>query len=158
MRRLITVIRGHRHLPACVKFSTSYFTKIVSLNSLPFQTHSQNCEKRVWASSCLSVRPHGTIRLQKKNLTEFYIWVFFEKTVQKIQVSLNSEKNSGYIRLKNVHDISLEHLRIRTFYTNVEVKIKKTCFMFNNLFIKKCAVYEITWKNMVQPDRPQIPI
>jgi len=27
--------------------------------------------------------------------------------------------------------------------------------MFNDFFFENRAVYEITWKNMVQPDRPQ---
>jgi len=30
--------------------------------------------------------------------------------------------------------------------------------MFNNFFLENCAVYEIMWKNMVQPDRPQMTI
>jgi hypothetical protein len=31
---------------------------------------------------------------------------------------------------------------------------QNTYFMFNNL-LENCAVYEIIWKNAVEPDRPQ---
>jgi hypothetical protein len=43
------------------------------------------------------------------------------------------------------------------FQTKFVEKIK-THFMFNNLFSESRAVYEIMWKNMVQPDRRQITI
>jgi len=32
---------------------------------------------------------------------------------------------------------------------------KNTHFIFNNFFLANRAIYEITWKNLVQPDRPQ---
>jgi hypothetical protein len=34
----------------------------------------------------------------------------------------------------------------------------KTHFAFNNFFSENRAVYEIMWKNVVQLDRPQVPI
>jgi hypothetical protein len=33
-----------------------------------------------------------------------------------------------------------------------------TYFMFNNFFSESRAVYEIIWKNMVEPDLPQMAI
>jgi hypothetical protein len=30
---------------------------------------------------------------------------------------------------------------------------QNTHFMFNNIFLENRAVYEVMWKNMVQPDR-----
>ena len=35
---------------------------------------------------------------------------------------------------------------------------KNTHFMFNKFFSESGAVYEIMWKNVVQPDRPQMTI
>ena len=35
---------------------------------------------------------------------------------------------------------------------------QNTHFIINNIFPENRAVYEITWKNTVQPDRPQITI
>jgi hypothetical protein len=46
---------------------------------------------------CLSVRPHGTTRLP---LNGFFmksdIYIFFQKYVGVIKVSLKSDKNNGY--------------------------------------------------------------
>ena len=63
-----------------------------------FQILSQNYEKRLLASSCLSVRlfawnnsvPTGGI------FVKFDSGIFFEKPVVKIQVSLKSDKNNEY--------------------------------------------------------------
>ena len=63
-----------------------------------FWVLSQDCDKRLLASSCLSVRvsawynsaPAGQIFMK------FGIRIFFEKTVEKIQVSLKSDKNNRY--------------------------------------------------------------
>jgi hypothetical protein len=69
------------------------------------QARSQNCEKRVLALSCLSVclsaclpvRPSAmnnsapTARI----LMKFDISVFFRKYVDRIQISLKSDKKSG---------------------------------------------------------------
>jgi hypothetical protein len=35
---------------------------------------------------------------------------------------------------------------------------QNTRFVFNNFFLENRAVYEIMWKNIVQPDRPQMTI
>jgi hypothetical protein len=35
---------------------------------------------------------------------------------------------------------------------------KNTPFMFSNFFSKNLVVHEIMWKNMVQPDRPQMTV
>ena len=34
----------------------------------------------------------------------------------------------------------------------------KTYFVFNNFFPENRAVYEVMWKNMVQPDRSQMTV
>ena len=33
---------------------------------------------------------------------------------------------------------------------------ENTHFTFNYIFSDNCVIYEIMWKNMVQPDRPQM--
>jgi len=58
-----------------------------------FQALSQNCEKRLLASS--SPR-HGTTRLSLDRFSwEFIFWLFVE-TVERVQDSLQSDKNNGY--------------------------------------------------------------
>jgi hypothetical protein len=46
---------------------------------------------------------------------------------------------------------------LEIFQTTV-VKKMKTQTLFNNFFSENRAVFEITWKIMVKPDRPQIKI
>jgi hypothetical protein len=41
---------------------------------------------------------------------------------------------------------------------NISNKNQNTYVNVQQLFSKKCAVYEITWKNIVEPDRPQMTI
>jgi hypothetical protein len=47
---------------------------------------SQNCEKHVFASSSLSVRPHETPRLPLGEFSCNFIFEYFSKSVEKIQV------------------------------------------------------------------------
>jgi len=51
---------------------------------------------------------------------------------------------SVLIRMRNVSDRFMEKIKTRIL-----------CFI---LFFKNRAVYEIMWKNMLQPDRPQVKI
>jgi len=46
--------------------------------------------------------------------------------------------------MRNVSDTSREN--------------QKTHSMFSNFFSNHCTIYEIMWKNMVQPDRSQMTI
>jgi hypothetical protein len=119
-------------------------------------------EKRLLASSCLSVRlsvpPHGTTRF---TLDDFYnIWhlSIFLQNVEKIQVSLISDKDSRYLLDQQyAFMISRSVLpRIRNISDNFVDKNQNTHFLFNNFF-RDPAVYEV-WKNTVQPDRPHMTI
>jgi len=49
------------------------------------------------------------------------------------------------LRMRNVSDKSCRENQI-------------THFMFNKFIFENRALYEITWKNIVQPDRPQMTI
>jgi len=35
---------------------------------------------------------------------------------------------------------------------------QNTQCMSNNFFSKNCAIYEMMWKNMVEPERPQMTV
>jgi hypothetical protein len=59
---------------------------------------------------------------------KFHIWVLFEKYVEKIQVSVKSDKNNWYFTLRPMY-IFLSHLaqfflKWETFQTKVVDKIK----------------------------------
>jgi len=64
---------------------------------------------------CLSVRPHGTTRLQLDGFSRRFIFYhFFEKFVDKIQISLKSDRNNGYFT-STLRNVSEE----RRFYSTV---------------------------------------
>jgi hypothetical protein len=44
------------------------------------------------------------------------------------------------------------------FQANVVEKIKTHILLYSGTILENHAVYEITWKNNVQPDRPQTPV
>ena len=56
---------------------------------------TQNCEKRLLASACLSVHPQGTTWLSLDRFSLHLILEYFSKSVKKIQVSLKSDKNNS---------------------------------------------------------------
>ena len=61
-----------------------------------FWVRSRNYGKRILASLCQSVLPHGTTLFPLYG----YLWnlkfEYFSKNCRKVEVSLKSDKNSGY--------------------------------------------------------------
>ena len=47
---------------------------------------------------------------------------------------------------------------MRNFSDKNRTENQNTHFMFNNFFSETDAVYEIMWKHIVEPDRPQMTI
>ena len=87
-----------------------------------------------------------------KFLSEF----FFRESVDKIQVSLKSEKNKGYFAWRPISRTVL--LRMAFFRQKLYRKSKHT-FCVHQLCFENHAFYEIMWKNnMVEPDRPPMKI
>ena len=71
----------------------------------------QNSEQRLFALSCLSVRlsvPVEHLGYHWTDFNETWYLSIFRKSVEKIQVSLKSDKNSGYFiyRPEYIYDIS----------------------------------------------------
>jgi hypothetical protein len=95
---------------------------------------SQNCEKRLSASSCLSVRPHGKTRLPPDILSWNLIFECFSKSVKKIQISLKSHKNNGYLAWKP--------MCMRNVSDKICRENQNTHFMFNNFFRKSCRLWD----------------
>jgi len=46
-------------------------------------------------------------------------------------------------------------LRMRNFIDKLAVKIKPQILCSINFVARNCLVFEIMWRNMIQPDRPQ---
>jgi len=81
----------------------------------------------------------------------------FRKSVEEIQVSLKSDKNKRYFTWRPVDTCDSTRwifLRMRNVAEN-----QNTHFVFSNLFFPENRdVYDIVWKNIVNPNRPQMTI
>jgi hypothetical protein len=86
--------------------------------------------------------------------------IMFQKSIEKIQASLISDKITDTLH-ENQYAFLIIYRSVLLRMRNVGEKLRKanenTYFMFNNFFLNS-AIYEITWKNMVQPGRPQTTI
>jgi len=86
--------------------------------------------------------------------------IIFQNFFEKIQVSLNSDKNNGYLTQIPIcifGHISFNSSQNGKRETNVAARIRTNilCSMSSS---ESCALYEIMWKNIVQPDRSQMTI
>jgi len=129
---------------------------------------SQNCEKRLLASSCLSVCPcvRPSVRMEQlgSNWTDFHeisCWRIIRKSVHKIQLSLKSDKNNRYFTWRPIYN----YISSRSFLLRMRNVSNKSCrenqnahFVSRNFFFENRIVNEIIWKNIVQRGRPQMTI
>ena len=80
------------------------------------------------------------------------------KIYREIQVWLKSDKNNGYFAWRRVYiydylaEFFLEWNTLRQIWRENQ----NTHFVFNTLFSENCTVYKIMWKNMVEPEKPQM--
>ena len=88
----------------------------------------------------------------------------FRKSVEKIKVLLESDQNTGYFRLTWT-SAYIYNQHIAEFFLELEttkaefVEKTKTLFLWSVTFLSEdCTIYEIRWKNTVEPGRPQITI
>ena len=120
-------------------------------------------------SVCLSLRP--SIRLSAWNnwvstgqlFRKFYIEIFFENLSRKFKLNQNLTRIAGTLRA-DLHTFMIIYRWILLRMRNISDKfVEKTkthilwsitfFFIFENL-----AVYEIMWKDILKPDRPQMTI
>ena len=129
-------------------------------NSIIFKRFCIIAKKRLSTSSCLSVRPSARNNLAPTGriFIKFYISVFLENLMRKFNFPPNLTKTT-VICMKTYIYIYLRQYRLQ-FFVESEMFMKKvvekikTHFVLNNIFSEIRAVYEIMWKNMIQPDRP----
>ena len=93
---------------------------------------------------------------------EIWYWSILWKSVEKIQVVLKSDKNTGHFTwiLAYVYDhivlISSNNEKcFRHVVENINLNILHSITFFSP---KNGAVYEVMWKNVVLPDRLQMTI
>jgi len=70
-----------------------------------FKAYTQNYKKQLLASSCLSIRPSILVEQLGSQWLDFqeilFLRILSKKSFEKIQVSLKSDKNKGYLYLRN---------------------------------------------------------
>ena len=86
----------------------------------------------------------------------------FRKFVEEVQDSLKFDKITGTLRDKQFTFVITSRLilvRMRNFRDKNCGENENTHFMFNNFFdLENRSVYEIRWKNIAEPGRPQMAI
>ena len=87
------------------------------LSTFLFQACSGNCEKRIFASSCLSIYQSAWYNSAPlPHWTDFYEILYlsiFRKSVEKIQILLNSDKNNGYFTRGPIYNFIISYLFLR---------------------------------------------
>ena len=119
-----------------------------------------NWKKRLWISPCLSVR----MEKLGSHWTDFHkIWYVGKcrKFIKQSDSQYNPTSIMGNL-YENVCTFMITYrwilLRMRNFWDKGCREQQNTYFMFNNFCSENRALYEIMWKNMVEPDRPQMTI
>jgi len=106
-------------------------------------------------SVCLSVRMEQ-FGFYWTDFHEILNSITLRKSVEKIQVSLKSDKNNCYFTYRPIHICDTVSLNCsyneKCFKVVKNIKIFILCSIF--FFIENRVVCEINWKNIVQPDRP----
>jgi hypothetical protein len=85
----------------------------------------------------------------------------FQKSIKKIQVSLKLSKNNGYFTWRDLCTFIISNwifLGMRNITGTICRENQNTHFMFSNFFPKIVSLWEIMWKNIVEPDRPQMTV
>jgi hypothetical protein len=128
----------------------------ISLKSVEKIQVSSRCDKNngYFTLNPLYVYPYSSSSMPLQPLVGFRpaqlsLNILSRKVLQSAVASGTSNPQLGedtfiLIRTVNVSDKSCR-------------ENQDTQFMFNNFFFfENCAVYEIMWKNVVEPDRPQV--
>jgi len=120
-----------------------------------FWARSKNFEKRLLASSYLSVLPLG---FTGRIFMNFNIWEFFENMSRKFNFDRSLTTITGTLH-EDLSTFMIVARQIVFKMTNFSVKSgrenESTYFAFNKFFDSR-VVYGIMWKNIIQPDRSQM--
>jgi hypothetical protein len=121
---------------------------------------TQNTQNTTSFVICLSVR----MEQFGSHWTDFHeIWYLsiFRKCVNKIEVSLKSDKKDRYLTWRPVSIFIISRwilLRMKDVSDKSCRENQNTHFVFSNIFFENFVVYEIMWKNLLQTDRLQMTI
>ena len=86
---------------------------------------------------------------------EIWYLFIFRKFIEKVQGSLNSDKNNEFFTWRPIYIL----LRMKNISDKICRENQNTLFVFQLIFfLENCAVFEIMWKSTVESGRPQIAI
>jgi len=125
-----------------------------------------NCEKWLLPSSCLpfslSVSPHGATRLLLHGFSWNLIFGYFSKNMpRKFKFHYNMTRLTGTLHEDQYTFFIVSHsfpFRMRNVSFKICREIQNTFFIQYIFFFENHAVYEVKWKNIVEPDRPHMTI
>jgi len=81
----------------------------------------------------------------------------FQQTARKIRVLLKRNENNGYVPTYIYDNILPNFSYNEKLLRQMLQRKSKHNFVFNYFFFcENRAVYEITWKNMVEPEKPKM--
>lgn len=89
---------------------------------------------------------------------KFRIWIFLEKYVKKIKVSVKSDKITGTL-CEDECIFLIISCSFLLIMRNVSEKCRvnqNTYFVFSNFFFENRAAYGVMWKNIVEQGRSQM--
>jgi hypothetical protein len=110
-----------------------------------------------WLSVCPSISKNSAPTGQM--CMTFDIWVFFEK-LSRINFSLNLTRKLYYVWRPLYIFFIISRLVLHRMRSVSDINCREnqnTHFIFDFFFLN-CAICEIMWKNIVEPDRPQMTI
>jgi len=118
----------------------------------------KNCEKRL--SFVVSISPRATTRLPLDGFLWNLIFEYFRKSVEKIssfvKIWLEWPVLCKKISVHFFNHIRLVIFRMRNILDTSCKEKQNTHFMY--FFSENCDVYEVMWKDIVEPDRPEMTI
>jgi len=119
----------------------------------------QKCKKQLLAASCVSTFQHETTELPLDMISLNLIFQYFLKMHGDSSrfIKIRQEQQVLYMKM-NIHFFIISH----SFLLRMKNVSDKSCkgnpnshFILNN-FSFNVTIYEILWKNIVHPSRPQM--
>ena len=102
-------------------------------------------------SFCLSVH----VSIQVEQLSSYWTEC---RGIWYLRIFRKSDKNNGYFMWRPIYIfqiISLNSSHIKKCFRQTCRENQNTHFLFNKLFYENSSIYEVMWKCVVEPDRPQ---
>jgi len=125
------------------------------------KARSRNCEKRLLASSFLSVSLSvcNSSAVTGRIFVKFDIWIWFENLSKKFEFHWNWRRIAGTLCETNIHlwwYFAQFFLEWETFWNKIVLKIKTHISCTVAFFFFNRAVYEIMLKIIAEPGRLQM--